>query len=193
MGSDPTEVKSANSLLDRTPPSSLVDEWTARIAAPKHPSDAGETLALVVFRCTNQWFALAAHVFDRIYSSRPVRPVPFRTGDIFRGLVNVDGELSLCVSLAVILGLSDGAEPRSRVSQRTRLCLIRYQRERVAFEVDELLGHRKIPRVSFAAAPENLSATPGTHTESFCTLENKLIALLDTERLSASLRRALSW
>jgi chemotaxis signal transduction protein len=193
MEPDPTDVRSANSLLDRIPPPRLVDEWTARIAGPKYSSDAGESLALVVFRCTSQWFALSAHLFDRVCSIRPVRPIPFRTSDTFRGLVNLDGELSLCVSLPAILGLSNTNEPRSRLSHCRRLCLIRYQRERIAFEVDELLGHRKIPRSSFSAAPENLTATPGAHTESFCTLESKLIALLDTDKLSASLRRALSW
>lgn len=193
MEPDAAEKNSTNSLLDRTPTPELIEEWTAHLASPKDRSEVDEPLALIVFRCTQQWFALAAQMFERICTSRPIRAVPFRTNDTFRGLVNIDGELSLCVSLPAILGFPEMTDCRRRSSPRRRLCLISYRRERVAFEVDELLGYRKIPRNSFISAPANSIVTPATHTDSFCTLEGKLIGLLDTNKFSASIRRALSW
>ena len=186
-------IKSANSLLDRTPPAELIEEWTADLASPKNFSEAEDLMAVIVFRCNQQWSALSAHIFDCVCTPRPIRTVPLRTGDAFRGLVNIDGELSLCVSLPTILGIADEGEYQTGLLTTRRLCLIRCERERVAFEVDELLGHRSIPRNSFTSVPENLAGNSNSYTESYCTLEGKLIALLNINKLSASLRGALSW
>jgi chemotaxis-related protein WspD len=184
----------AHSLLDREPPSELIDEWTAMLSGRKDSSADEETISVVVFRCGNLWFALSAILFDRICSSRAIRTVPFRSSETFEGLANVDGELCLCLSLTDILGLTGKAKEASgSPSSRRRLCLIRYQSERVAFQVEEVLGQRKIPLDSLQAAPANVTNVSGTHTNSFCMIEDRPVGLLDPSKLLASFRKVLSW
>jgi chemotaxis-related protein WspD len=184
----------AQSLLHREPSPELIGEWTAMLASRKDTSAERETISVVVFRCCDGWFALSDILFDRICESRIIRRVPFRSGESFEGLANVDGELCLCFSLTAILGLTrEAGKPAESPSSRRRLCLICYQSERAAFQVEEVLGQRKIPLDSLKAAPANVTNISGAHTNSFCMIDGRPIGLLDPSKLMTSIRRVLSW
>src|SRR5438270_227710 len=75
-----------DSLLDREPSPALIDEWTELLAAPRSHSDLTAGLPLVIFRISDDWFALSALIFERVVAPTAVRWIPFRSNQVFRGL-----------------------------------------------------------------------------------------------------------
>ena len=94
-----------------------------------------DAVSVLVFRIASEWFALRSLVFQEIALYQKAYVLPFRSGALLAGLVNVNGELLLCVSLAAALGIS-GVE-NAMPGGRPRLCVVRTGREQVAFAVDE--------------------------------------------------------
>jgi chemotaxis-related protein WspD len=176
-------------LFDRPASPELLEEWNAALAAAKERAKPG-TLSVVVFRLHAEWFALRTALFVEVTEQRSPHTVPFRTGATFTGLVNVNGELLLSVSLARLLGVADsgGAPP-----VRPRTCVVTRERERVAFPVDEVLGVRRVEEAALKPAPVTVAKSPAAHTVSLFECDGRNVGLLDEEKLFAALGRNLSW
>ena len=99
----PVFAAAAERLFARPLPDACVAERGARFERAR-PS--GPTLAVLVFRVGEEWLALDDSVLIEVGEPRVVHRVPHRREQLLRGLVNVRGELQLCVSLAELLGLT---------------------------------------------------------------------------------------
>lgn len=103
---------------------------------------AAETVSLVVFRLGAQWLALPTQVVREVTGVRAIRSIPQRNIEVLLGLVNLRGELQLCVSLKGMLGL-DGEyscaqdEDQQRMA---RLVVIEKEDDCWVFPADEVLG-----------------------------------------------------
>ncbi len=181
--------RAGRELFDRPVPTGLVAEWTAALAA-ENQDLRREALSVVIFRVCGEWFALRTAVFAEVTEKHAPHSVPFRSSGAFLGLVNVSGELLLCVSLAQLLGISgdDGPEP-----VRPRICVIAQDHERVAFPVDEVLGVRRLDESALAPTPATVSQSPGALTSSMFEYDGRGVGLLDEEKLFAALARCMSW
>ena len=60
-----------------------------------------------MFRLGAEWFALPTIAVDEVAELRGIHSLPHRRGGMLLGLVNVQGELIVCVSLARVLGLKN--------------------------------------------------------------------------------------
>ena len=78
-------------------------------------------MAVLLFRLQAEWLALPAQVFQEVAERRPVHSLPHRRQGIVLGLVNVRGELLLCVSLARLLRRNDPSQPEARQAAYDRL------------------------------------------------------------------------
>src|SRR5271170_5539994 len=103
----PTYSAAAARLLDRDVPPGHLEGWTRHFAEPTEV-EAKDTLSAFMFRIGADWLAVPAGVADEVAESRAVHSVPHRSG-IVLGLVNVRGELLVCVSLARLLGIAHDA------------------------------------------------------------------------------------
>ncbi|MGB7589668.1 MAG: chemotaxis protein CheW, partial [Terriglobia bacterium] len=128
-------------LLDREMPEDYRREVSEELAAATTAS-AEDTISVVVFRIGSEWFALRTFVFHEIAVSQKAYVLPFRSGGVLAGMVNVNGELLLCVSLQAALGLP--SEEKAELGGRGGLCVAGTSRERFAFEVNEILGVRRV-------------------------------------------------
>jgi chemotaxis-related protein WspD len=177
----------ARRLLDRPVPDEVAAEWTAEAAEPKETSPLAQSV--VVFRVGDEWFALRSTVFVSIQFYQAAHTVPRRTGKLFAGLVNVNGELWLCVSLAGALGIQEPAARDSRV----RTCAIRCAGERYAFQADEVLGVRRIAESAFEPPPLTVARSASGQTSATVTVGELRVGLLDETKLFDMLGKALAW
>lgn len=150
-----------------------------------------DTASLLVFRLGSERFALRTEVFQEITAHQKPYVVPFRTGALLAGLVNVNGELLLCISLEAALGLSP--EEKEKSAAQPRLCVVRNNGERFAFGVDEILGVWRIPVTRLQPVPVTLAKSPSAQTSSCFEIDGHNVGLIDKQRLFSVLDRSLRW
>jgi chemotaxis-related protein WspD len=179
-------------LLDREVPEDYLREWTAHVAAKKDTSEQG-TKSVVVFRIGVEWLALPTEVFHEIAESCKVHKLPRGRGGILGGLVNVRGELLVCVDLEALLGLDNatgaGAIQRGACS---RLLVCNCKGGRLTFPVNEVYGvHRYHPR-DLRSVPVTLAKTTrGSYAAGILPWKNRTIGCLDHEVLFDALNKVL--
>ncbi len=177
-------------LFDREMPSDYRKEVSEELAA-EAVRTAEETTSVLVLRVGSEWFALRTQVFQEIAAYQKAYVVPFRSGALLAGLVNVNGELLLCISLEAALGLSPQED--TKPAGRPRLCVVGDGRERYAFGVDDILGVRRIPCVQLQPVPVTLAKSPSAQTISCFEVDGRTVGLIDEARLFNSLDRSLRW
>ena len=177
-------------LFDREMPEDYRREVSEELAAATTASTE-DTVSVVVFRIGSEWFALRSVVFHEIAASQRAYVLPFRSGGVLAGIVNVNGELLLCVSLQAALGLP--SEEKKELGGRPRLCVVGAGHERFAFGVNEILGARRVSRASLQAVPVTLAKSPAAQTAWCFELDGLNIGLIDEKRFFESLDRSLRW
>ena len=139
----PTNAKgsAADRLLDRVMPDDYLREWTQHVAAEKKSVEPG-TKSVVIFRIGVEWLALPTLVFQQIAEECALHKMPGRGREILSGLVNIHGELVLCVSLEKVLGLGAEVEENKRTGRTIykRLMVCNRNGDRLAFPVQEIQG-----------------------------------------------------
>ena len=150
-----------------------------------------ETASVLVLRVGSEWFALRTQVLQEVSGYQKPYLLPFRSGALLAGVVNVNGELLLCISLEAALGLS--SEHKDKPVGRPRLCVVGNGRERFAFGVDEILGVRRISSARLQPVPVTLDKSPSAQTTSCFEADGHNVGLIDERRLFNSLDRSLEW
>ena len=187
----PVYITAGRMLLDREVPDDLREQWARLAAEPRQPRPPHE-VSLVVFRIGVEWLALKTDLFEQAVTARRVHSVPFRTNRVFRGLVNVDGELLLCISAGEALGLEPGSVEAPAGPTDGRLLVVSRDGQRFAFQVDEVLGVRALAPGDFTSAPAVLSKAPDTVITSVFSAEERRIGFLDETRLFEHVARSLT-
>src|SRR5262245_51359882 len=111
----PVYTAAGRRLLERAMPETYRQEWTDALAQEKDVS-TGSTTSVLIFRLGMEWLALPTEVCQEVSDRRVIRRLPHRSGAILLGLVNIHGELRLCVSLSGLLGLTQDTEAEQQTS-----------------------------------------------------------------------------
>ncbi len=98
-------------LLDREAPPGYSTEWTAHVAAEKKAAEPG-IKSVIIFRIDKEWLAVPTDILQEVIDNYTIRTLPDHRGGIVKGLINVRGELLLCIALEVVLGM-ENAEVRT--------------------------------------------------------------------------------
>lgn len=167
-------------LFDREIPADYLLEWTELVTREKE-RETTDLVSAIVFRLGSEWLALGTRYFQEITEERVVHSVPHRTNRVFRGLVNVGGELLLCVSAADILGV--GAESGTRTEGKAfrRMAVVRQGGRRIVFQVDEVLGVYRFAPKELQMVPATISKSAVAFTRGIFDLGDKRIGLLDEQ------------
>ncbi len=173
-------VLAGRSLFDRPVPAGYQQQWTEIIAREKK-AETAELISVIVFRVTHEWLALKTRYFQEITSERVVHSVPHRTNDVFRGLVNIGGELLFCASAAAVLGVANEAADPTAQQKLRRMAVVKKEGRRFAFEVDEVLGVYRVAPGLMHKVPATLSKSTMVLTRGIFTLEDKKIGFLDED------------
>ena len=138
----PVYASAARRLLDRLPPQvELEGADAAGDAAATAGEPALRRASLLVFRLHREWLGLPTRALDEVAAARPVLPLPHRRDPAVLGVTNVRGTLTVCLSLARLLGLeAAGPEPRERAGA-ARMLIFGGAGRAVVLPVDEVEGH----------------------------------------------------
>jgi len=176
-------------LLDREPPEGYLAAWQDRLRHLEREQER-KTTGVLVFRLYEEWLALDARIIQEITADATVHRIPQRTNEVLRGLVNVRGELQLCVSLHALLGLENtGAE--TVLSRRVHPRMVVFQGEGGAFvfRADEAYGVHALELEELSDAPVTVSKAMATFTKGLFDLRETKVGLLDHELIFHSLNR----
>lgn len=179
-------------LLDRPLSPEYRREWTehfARVETVRTPA----RFSVVVFRVALEWLGLPTTAFQEIAERRTMHSLPHRHGKIVLGLVNVRGELTICASLARLLGLEgDTRHERKSLIVFDRLLVTHWNGGRLAFPVDEVFGIHRFQQNELHEAPATVSHSSLTYTRGVVTWRDHTIGVLNADALFASLNRNLA-
>src|SRR5438067_7911072 len=126
-------------LLNRPLPPDYRREWTEHFARRKKTA-APAKISAIVFRLESEWLALATQAFQEVAERRRVHSLPHRRLGLVMGLVNIRGELLICVSLSRLLGLDKKRAGETRRGLFERLLVVNWDGSRLTFPVDEVHG-----------------------------------------------------
>src|SRR5581483_819656 len=187
----PVYSAAAMRLLDRQTPAEYRREWTEHFALEKKRPAPGKQSA-VIFRIGPEWFALPTGIFREIAERRTIHSLPHRQQGIVLGLVNVRGELLICVSLGRLLGL-EREHPRHKPrAMYERLVVTEWQGKLLSFPVSEVSWIHRYQAEELKDAPPTMDLTSPNFTRSVLTWQNRLVNCLDQELLFATLNRNLA-
>ncbi len=186
--------------LDREIPPGAREEWAVLLGQEKEIARLAQ-ISVIVFRLKDEWLALKTGYFQEATEPAVPHTIPGRSNKIFKGIVNVNGELLLCVSAADLLELTDNvpsedgeihAEQGKTFTTYARLVVIVRDGARFVFPVEEVLGVHRFAPEDLRDLPATLSKSARALTSSLFILENRTVGLLDEGKFFNALARSLT-
>jgi chemotaxis-related protein WspD len=196
----PVLAEAARSFFDRPAPEGYLDAWQAILEEPAEAADGANT-SVLVFRVDHEWLSLPTGALVEVTPSRTLHTVPHRAGTALAGIVNVRGQLQLCVSLHAVLGLPGGpqasaAHPGGPEDGAGRLIVLERTAgptaERWVVGVDEVAGVHRVGRADLRPVPSTVSQAAARCSSALFEWQERTVALLDEVRLFEALREAVS-
>ena len=183
----PTFSKAAADLFDGPADPAWSREVGAGIAEARDASRHKDRSA-IRFRIGTEWFALATSAFDEVVSPRTIHSLPHKRTSVVLGLVNVRGDLIICLSLAHLMGIgADEAPTRS-----ARLLVLRGPSGRCAVPVDEVQHTYRYHDGQLLPPPDTVARAGNAFTRGLLPDEGRMLSRLDETSLLDALDRSLS-
>lgn len=181
----PAYSAAAATLLDRdlaTPSAAAIPGCFAEPA----PAGEGGTESAVIFRVGTEWFALSTLLLDEIVGMRPVHSLPHRRSPSLLGLVNVRGELVVCVSISRLLIGETISSPQGR------LVVVRHANGRLAFPVDEVQHAHRYRPDELKPVPVTVARSASAFTKGLLSWRDRTVGCLDERLVLEALNRSLT-
>lgn len=178
-------------LLDRALPPEYRREWTEHFAQQKQLSVRGKT-SVVIFRLGAEWLALAAEVLQEVAEGRRIHSLPHRRQGVVLGLVNVRGELLICVSVGRLLGLEDPVPQGPPRASPARLMVANWNGHRFVFPADDVYGVHRLQAQELQAPPTTVAKATPSYTRALFLWRQRAVGVLDANLLFPALDRSLS-
>jgi chemotaxis-related protein WspD len=177
-------ISAAARLLDRDLPEGYLDERTDTVSAQKRVVEPG-VRSVVIFRLGLEWLSLSTGIFQEVAERNRVHKLPHHVSGVLSGLVNVRGELLLCVALDTLLGLPKSAEEKRPKEQtiKERLLVCNRGGDRLAFFVDEVHGVHRFHQREFKEVPATVAKAASSYTIGLLQWMDKTVGCLDDELL----------
>jgi chemotaxis-related protein WspD len=177
-------------LLDRPLPPDYRREWTEHFARIKHAPAPARTSA-VLFRIQSEWLALPTQVFQEVAERRLVHSLPHRRLGLVLGLVNIRGELVICVSLGRLLGL-EATPARAHQRIHDRFLVVNWEGNHLAFPVAEIHGIYRFQAQELKDPPATLARSNPSFTQGVLLWEQRTVGFLAADHLFSTLNRSLT-
>jgi chemotaxis-related protein WspD len=186
----PVYSQAGAQVLNRKLPPAYRQEWTEYFAQ-KRPPPAGSKVSVVIFRLGTEWLALSTGTFQEVTEQRPIHSLPHRGYGAVLGLVNVRGQLLVCLSVARLLGLDQGASLDKLRSYYGRLLVFSWEGNRLTFPADEVHGIHRLPPEEVTRPPRMTARAALAYTQGVFAWKQRQVGLLDPELLFSTLNRNL--
>ena len=187
----PVYAAAGAQLLERSLSNDYRREWALHFARPKSTLAPG-AISVVLFRVGSEWLALPTSSFLEVAEMRKVHSIPHRRKGTLLGLVNVRGELVVCLSLARVLGLQHAAKADGERTIYERLLVASWESHRVVFPVDEVHGVHRFDPDQLREPPATLSKSGTSYTKGVLPWHGRLTICLDAELLFPALSESIA-
>lgn len=179
-------------LFERPLPEGYREEWSELLATVKD-EDLPGTISVVIFRIEEEWLALRTQIFAEIIDPARLHRhiIPHRKSSVLIGIINVHGDIQLCVSLKALLGIETNVSKREDRREYKRMIVIGKENERWVFPVNEIYGVVRVHPSIFQNVPVTVSKAQSTYTKEIFQYKDKHVAFLDDELLRHSLTRSV--
>ncbi|CAH1658490.1 Chemotaxis signal transduction protein [Hyphomicrobiales bacterium] len=191
----PTHAQIARQLLDRPLPAGYREAWTRHFAGRAETGvEDAESDTVLIFRLGAEWLSLPASACREIAEPRPVHSLPHRRSGAVLGIVNVRGELLVCVSLPELLGIDATPLPQAgrRITAFRRLVVVGEEGRRSAFEVDEVHGLHAFDRSTLSAVPTTVGKAAASLVTGVIAWNDRSVGCLDGGRLVELIDRSIA-
>jgi purine-binding chemotaxis protein CheW len=135
---------------------------------------------LVTFRVGGEEFGLDVFAVHEILRYTGVTPVP-KAPAFMEGVLDVRGTLVPVVDLRKRFEVADTA-----TGDDTRIVLVEFQGERLGLVVDAVTEVLRVPETAVMPAPKYVAGLAAEFIRGIVRLENRLIVLLDMDRILSS-------
>lgn len=186
----PVYAKAGARFFDRTIPAGYREDWTQSLRKEK-AIDRAQKASLIVFRIADEWLALPTTLLREVVAFRPMHQVPRRSGRVLLGLINIRGEIQLCVSLTGLFGVEAKGDEGTRNDSSTRLMVIERGGEVWVFPVDQIHGTHRIQEADIVSAPATVERSARRFTRGVIALENLQVGVLDEHAIFTALQRGI--
>jgi chemotaxis-related protein WspD len=186
----PVYSAAARQLLDRSPPPDYRHGWVEHFSRVKHRVKPGK-MSAVLFRIGAEWLALPTRTFQEVAEQRRIHSLPHRRQGILLGLINIRGELLLCVSLGRLLGIESDTAREKPSNLCDRLVVTQWQGTLLTFPVNEIHGVHRYHPEELKEAPATVAKSHSNFTHGILTWQGKPVSCLDADLMFSTLNRRL--
>lgn len=182
----------ASKFFARTPPPEYIQEWTEALKRPILHENKN-LISVMVFRLGKEWLALPTIFFKEIKRPKPVHAIPHKSGKILKGIVNINGELKLYISLHEMLQIEpDLSPPQDKEPfHQDRMIVIIREADVWVLTADEIEGIFNWDLSGLENVPVNAAKSRINYIKGIMKMGTRGIGLLDEELLFASLKRSI--
>jgi chemotaxis-related protein WspD len=162
---------------------------TASLSLYRQDRRAQQRRSLLAFKLGSEWLGIDSDVLVEVSSLRPTRRVAHRASGCIEGLVNVRGEIHLCVALDRLLNIEATAPAPGDVP---RLVLVRSELDVWVFRASTVRGVVSFSSAQLRSPP--IHAHEGGDVSSFLGMledGDHIISVLDTKKLFESFKHAV--
>lgn len=177
----PVFAGAGQTLFERAPPAECVQDWTRELAR-NDMAQASATVALLLFRLGEEWLAVDVASMVEVTEPRVVHAIPHRTNRLLLGLVNIRGELQLCVSLRELLGIQAGPEKSGR------MLVAEYDLQRWVFDADEVAGVERVETATLGNVPSTVAHSAQRYSHGVFLWRDRRVGHLSAERVFEAMR-----
>lgn len=183
-------TQAGRNLLERSLPEKYQKEWTEVMSARKEEDIPG-TVSVIIFRIEEEWLALRTRVLAEVIDPENLysHSLPHRRNPVLMGIINVHGEIQLCVSLKSLLGIENSPREKQARKANKRMVVVNSNSGQWVFPVDEILGIYRIHPGTFQNVPVTVAKAQSTFTKGIFNWEDRHVAFLDDDLLLYALVR----
>lgn len=183
----PVYASAAKRILDRLPPGMASED-----EAPPPQQHAANLSSLLVFRLQREWLGLPTRSLDEVAGMRGIISLPHRRDPAVLGVTNVRGTLTVCVSLARLLGL-DAAAPQARERPAAaRMLIFGGAGRAVVLPVDEVEGMHDVDLQALDPLPSTVQGASLKYSRGMARCGGRAVGVLDETLLMQALQRSLA-
>jgi chemotaxis-related protein WspD len=189
----PVYSAAAAVLLDRELPQDYVSERSQSFSEKKQEQTRA-TQAVLIFRIASEWLALPASCGVEVAASRPIHSLPGQDGGVVLGLLNVRGELLVCVSLHRLLGLplAEPTQVKPSPTACPRLLVVQGEGGRLVIPVDEMHGLYRFHPSQLSEVPMTAAGADVNYAKAMLPWQGRMVGCLDDQLLIYALNRSLA-
>ncbi len=176
-------AKAARQILDRDTEISIADSLP--VVLPRK-ADQGRVM-LFIFRLGREWFGWPLAKVREISEFRPIHAIPNQHNPLLRGLVNINGEPLLCVSLGLLLGVQRQGTELERVIN-PRMLVIGTPQAAWVVPLSEARGRAAFAADAVLAAPLTAGTPAVRYSLGQLAWEGSQVNYLDSEAVLRALQ-----